>query len=71
MISGVLFNLLGEALLFGSPAIGLWFALFFLGNAIYIPLSEEPGLERRFGDAYRSYKAAVPRWIPRLTPWQG
>jgi protein-S-isoprenylcysteine O-methyltransferase Ste14 len=32
-------------------------------------LVEEPGLERRFGDSYRAYKANVPRWIPRLTPW--
>jgi len=26
---------------------------------------EEKTLETRFGDAYRAYKAAVPRWIPR------
>ncbi len=38
-------------------------------NAIYFPLVEETGLERRFGDDYRRYKANVPRWIPRLTPW--
>lgn len=28
-------------------------------------LQEERTLEGRFGDAYRAYKAAVPRWIPR------
>lgn len=28
-------------------------------------LQEERTLEVRFGDAYRAYKAAVPRWIPR------
>jgi len=33
-----------------------------------MPLSEEPGLERRFGEDYRRYKRAVPRWIPRLVP---
>ena len=27
--------------------------------------------ERRFGDGYRVYKVNVPRWLPRLTPWQG
>ena len=68
MISGVLFVLLGEALLFRSPSVLGWWALFFLGNAIYLPLSEEPGLEARFGEAYRRYKAEVPRWIPRLAP---
>jgi protein-S-isoprenylcysteine O-methyltransferase Ste14 len=29
-------------------------------------LQEERTLEARFGDAYRMYKASVPRWIPRL-----
>ena len=69
MITGVLLNLLGETLLFGSRSIALWCAIFFVANAIYLPLSEEPGLEARFGDAYRRYRAAVPRWIPRRTPW--
>lgn len=69
MISGVLFNLLGEALLFASLGIGVWFALFFTTNAIYIPLSEEPGLEKRFGEDYRRYRENVPRWIPRWKPW--
>lgn len=71
MISGVLLNLLGEALLLRSPALAVWLALFFTANAIYIPLSEEKGLEARFGDEYRRYRAEVPRWIPRLHPWQG
>jgi len=38
---------------------------------IYIPLGEEPGLAKRFGDDYHLYKQNVPRWIPRLTPWEG
>jgi protein-S-isoprenylcysteine O-methyltransferase Ste14 len=32
---------------------------------------EEPGLERRFGESYRSYKHHVPRWLPRWGPWGG
>jgi protein-S-isoprenylcysteine O-methyltransferase Ste14 len=69
MISGVVAILLGEALIFGSWPLFLWACLFFAINAIYIPLSEEPGLEKRFGDAYRRYKRHVPRWRPRLRPW--
>ena len=69
MISGVLCVLLGEAALLGSLAILIWFVLFFLLNAIYIPMSEERGLEQRFGDEYQRYKEHVPRWLPRLTPW--
>jgi len=69
MISGVLFVLLGEAVLLGSLAQLLWFGCFFGVNAVYLPLSEEPGLQRRFGADYARYKAAVPRWVPRRTPW--
>jgi protein-S-isoprenylcysteine O-methyltransferase Ste14 len=28
-------------------------------------LYEEPSLERRFGESYRTYRRATPRWIPR------
>ena len=70
MITGVLLMLLAEAMLFQSWPLVLWMGIFFVGNAIYFPLSEEKGLEKRFGDAYRVYKAHVPRWIPRWRPWQ-
>jgi len=69
MISSVLFVLAGEALLFQSWPLGAWGGLFLAANAVYFPLSEEKGLERRFGDDYRTYKANVPRWLPRPTPW--
>ncbi len=58
----------GEALLFGSLSLLAWAILFVTINAIYIPLHEEPRLERRFGDHYRRYKQRTPRWIPRLRP---
>jgi protein-S-isoprenylcysteine O-methyltransferase Ste14 len=69
MITGVLAVLLGEAVLLGSAALLVWFGAFFAVNAIWMPLVEEPGLVERFGDDYRRYKRAVPRWIPRRTPW--
>jgi len=69
MISGALAILLGEAVLFGSLFLFYWCLLFFLGNAIYIPLFEERGLVDRFGSDYLTYKQNVPRWIPRLRPW--
>ena len=65
MISGVGAVLMGEAALLGSVPILIEFAVFATVNAIYIPLFEEPGLERRFGEEYREYKRRVPRWIPR------
>jgi protein-S-isoprenylcysteine O-methyltransferase Ste14 len=70
MISGVLCVLLGESLLFGSTTLLAWFAIVFAINAVYFPLVEEPGLRLRFGADYESYRAAVPRWLPRLRPWR-
>ncbi len=69
MISGVVLVLLGEALVLRSGAVLEWAAGFFALNAVYIPLLEEWGLERRFGDEYREYKAHVPRWVPSRQPW--
>jgi protein-S-isoprenylcysteine O-methyltransferase Ste14 len=71
MISGVLFVLLGESVLTASMPLFRWFLIFVVINAIYIPLLEEPMLVNRFGDDYMTYKRNVPRWIPRLTPWEG
>ena len=62
---------LGQALLLGQPqlllyAVVVWgtFHLFVLGY-------EEPVLREQFPDDYERYRRAVPRWIPRLTPWRG
>jgi len=63
-------GLLGESLLFHSKNIFTWFVLFFIINYVYFILSEEPGLEKRFGAEYLEYKRNVPRWIPRLKPWK-
>ncbi|MFA5079435.1 MAG: isoprenylcysteine carboxylmethyltransferase family protein [Dehalococcoidia bacterium] len=71
MISGVLMTLLGESVVFGSIGIFIWFVLFFIINHMYFMYSEEPGLEKRFGQEYLVYKKNVPRWIPRLRPWTG
>jgi protein-S-isoprenylcysteine O-methyltransferase Ste14 len=70
MISGVLLVVLGEALVLRSTAVLTWAVAFFAINATYIPLLEEPGLERRFGEEYREYKKNVPRWVPRLRAWE-
>jgi protein-S-isoprenylcysteine O-methyltransferase Ste14 len=70
MITGVVAILAGEATLLGSPALAAWGAVVLGVNAIYMPLVEEPGLRRRFGEAYEVYRANVPRWVPRLRPWR-
>ena len=71
MNSGMLLILGAESLLFGSWYLAGWMCVFFAVCAIYFPFYEEPGLARRFGEPYRLYKANVPRWIPRIRPWEG
>jgi protein-S-isoprenylcysteine O-methyltransferase Ste14 len=71
MISGVALILIGSAIFWGSWPLAVWAGVFILINHTYFVLSEEPGLEKRFGEGYRRYKAHVPRWIPRRTPWRG
>ena len=70
MISGVLMIVLGETLIFASIQLFVLFILFFIVNHVYFVYSEEPGLVKRFGNDYILYKKNVPRWIPRLKPWE-
>jgi protein-S-isoprenylcysteine O-methyltransferase Ste14 len=59
----------GQALLLGRVSLllyGLGFAALSLG---FVHLYEEPTLRRQFGAEYDAYRRAVPRWIPRLRPW--
>lgn len=70
MISGVIFMLVGEALLLRSIPHAVWALTFLAINAVYIPLLEEPFLRQRFGAEYREYCEHVRRFIPRRTPWR-
>ncbi len=70
MISGVLMIVLGEALIFSSIELFVLFLLFFIVNHLYFVYFEEPGLMKRFGEDYVVYKKNVPRWVPRLKPWE-
>lgn len=70
MILSVLIILVGEAVIFASIGIALLAVLFLAINTVYFIYSEEPGLEKRFGEEYLEYKRSVPRWVPRLKPWR-
>jgi protein-S-isoprenylcysteine O-methyltransferase Ste14 len=69
MIAGVVFVVFGEALILRSWPHARWATLVLAVNAVYIPLLEEPLLERRFGNAYREYRRHVRRFVPRTRPW--
>jgi len=70
MISGLSMIILGESMIFTSIELFGFFILVVIFNHIYFVYSEEPGLTKRFGNEYTEYKKNVPRWIPRLTPWE-
>ena len=69
MILGVILLLIGEALVFCSYGIAILATGFFVLNTLYFIYFEEPKLEQQFGEAYRQYKANVPRWLPRTRAW--
>ena len=67
---GVVSVTLGQALLFGDGRL-LWYgAVVWLVFHLFVVLSEEPILQQTFGMEYDTFRAHVPRWIPRLTPWR-
>ncbi|MBL9099095.1 MAG: isoprenylcysteine carboxylmethyltransferase family protein [Alphaproteobacteria bacterium] len=70
MYVAVLTAILGQAVLFGSDHLLVYAAAVFAVFHAFIVLYEEPTLARTFPDAFKAYRAAVPRWLPRLTPWQ-
>ena len=70
MITSVLTMQIAEALLLNTALCWGLFALFLTINMIYFPFVEEKELMKRFGEPYRQYRRNVPRWLPRLTPWE-
>jgi protein-S-isoprenylcysteine O-methyltransferase Ste14 len=59
----------GQAMLLGSFALVWYGAAFWLACHLFVVVYEEANLGRRFGAEYREYRVAVPRRLPRLTPW--
>jgi protein-S-isoprenylcysteine O-methyltransferase Ste14 len=60
------FVLVGLTLIYSSPMMALWLAIWSRFAAVYIARYEEPYLESVFGDRYRDYCRQTPRWFP----WQ-
>jgi protein-S-isoprenylcysteine O-methyltransferase Ste14 len=71
MYLAVLLIVLGQSLLFASAALIAYGVTVWFGFLLFVLYYEEPRLKRQFPDAYAAYSAAVPRWLPRLTPWRG
>jgi protein-S-isoprenylcysteine O-methyltransferase Ste14 len=67
-IAGVLV-LVGEAVLFQSIGIFIYCLVMFGIFHVHV-IMEETFLANEFGAEYDQYRNSVPRWIPRLTPYQ-
>ena len=63
--------ILGQAALLGDARLVGYAALIWTAFHGFVLAYEEPTLRRSFPDDFARYAAAVPRWIPRLRPWQG
>ena len=62
--------ILGQAILFGDWRLMTYGGLMWLGFHVFVLAYEEPVLAETFGAQYEDFRANVPRWIPRLSPWR-
>lgn len=63
--------ILGQAVLFGSWGVLIYLAVALTAVVLFVTFYEEPTLTETYGDEYRTYRANVRGWIPRLRPWNG
>ena len=71
MYVGLGLMLIGETLLMPQiwREMAALIALLWLGVTLMVVYKEEPALRRLFGSDYGEYCRHVPRWIPRLRPF--
>ena len=71
MYVAVVSLVLGQALLLSDPRLLVYAAAVWLCFHLFVLAYEEPTLRAQYPEDYARYGEAVPRWIPRLTPWRG
>jgi protein-S-isoprenylcysteine O-methyltransferase Ste14 len=59
----------GQGLLFGNATLLGYCAILWAFFHVWVVALEEPGLREKFGADYDRFCANVPRWIPRVRPW--
>jgi len=70
MYVAVVSTILGQSLVLGNVTLLGYGGLVWLFFHLFVLLYEEPTLRATFGSEYEVFCAEVPRWIPRLRPWQ-
>ncbi|HET7151323.1 MAG TPA: isoprenylcysteine carboxylmethyltransferase family protein [Candidatus Acidoferrum sp.] len=71
MYVGFLTGWAGLWVVFGhaNPALIAVACLVVLGVHLFVVFYEEPTLRKLFGAEYEEFCRNVPRWVPRLRPW--
>jgi protein-S-isoprenylcysteine O-methyltransferase Ste14 len=59
----------GQVLLFGSLELLAYAGVIGIVFVAFVRAYEEPTLRAQYGAKYEAYRAAVPAWIPRVTPY--
>lgn len=70
MYVGVVAMIAGQGLLFVAPWLFAYAAAVWLAFHLFVLGYEEPTLRRSYGAQYDAYRAGVPRWLFRLSPWR-
>lgn len=69
MYVGVVVFVVGQAVRRRSVSVLWWAVGCWIGFHNRVIRYEEPHLAERHGEAYERYREHVPRWIPRVRPW--
>lgn len=69
MYLAVLAAIAGQVLILDRVSLLSYAAVVAVAFVVFVRLYEEPTLRATFGDAYETYRRAVPGWWPRLRPW--
>jgi protein-S-isoprenylcysteine O-methyltransferase Ste14 len=70
MYVAVVSLILGQGLFFSSASVLEYGVAVWMGFHLFVLLYEEPVLRKTYGREYEEFCSHVPRWIPRLRPWQ-
>jgi len=70
MYLAVVSIIFGQAMILGSVSLLAYGVLVWLTFHLFVLAYEEPTLRKTFGTEYDAFCANVPRWVPRLSPWE-
>ena len=66
MYIAVVSAVVGQAAIFGEPALLIYAAVLLVTFIIFVKAYEEPTLHEQFGAQYDAYRNSVPGWWPRV-----